>query len=187
MLDSWLLQWCKIMLQFRLYFKDGDLDNKARHYDLLLISVDSPIMLGIYRDKNLLQSFAKDGKFSDTLPNLFSEIFRDMGEDFDIYYANGPGNFSAIKLTHIFLQSLVIARNNVNQKHKIRLFCADSFHFSKSEFINAYSKIHFCKKDGEIHTTTLESKWQNSFALPQKLDLQIFSDKCEPLYILPAV
>ena len=160
---------------------------KNKHYDLLLISVDSPIMLGIYEDKMLTRSFAKEGKFSDTLPKLFGEILRDIGEDFDIYYANGPGNFSALKLTHIFLQSLIIARNSVNQNRKIRLFCADSFHFSDSEFINAYGKIHFFKENGEIRTTTLESKRQNAFTLPKRLDSSIFSDKCEPLYILPAV
>ena len=98
----------------------------------------------------------------------------------NIFYTNGPGNFSAIKLTHIFLQTLSIAKN-------IPLFCADAFHFSNGEFINAYSKVHFYKEGGEIRTKTLSTKQQNHFSLPRVLDMSIFRDKCEPLYILPAV
>ncbi|MGX2983379.1 hypothetical protein [Helicobacter sp. 23-1045] len=205
--------------------------------DLLLISVDSPVLLGIYRGKRLVRDVCKAGKFSDVLPELFGEILRgESNAHFDIYYANGPGNFSAIKLTHIFLQSLVIALNATNTR-KIRLFCTDAFAFSDSEFINAYGKMHFYKdyggivgenlgvnfganlgvnqnencgiqgvnqglkqgkfcvnqgvnlglNQGEIRTITLESKMPNSFSLPKVLDSSIFSTKCEPLYILPAV
>lgn len=221
----------------------------SKSIDLLLISVDSPIMLGIYENKKLVKSLAKEGKFSDSLPQLFSEILAhdfisqtkeqltnysivseksglrgceredktnclslkrttslcDLSpqDEFDIYYVNGPGNFSAIKLTHIFLQTLSIALNALNssinssgmkqnsaeqnKNNKIRLFCADAFHFSDSEFINAYGKIHFCKVRSEIHITTLESKRVNSFTLPETLDVSIFSNNCTPLYILPAV
>lgn len=170
------------------YFRITDFRIKGiilKRYNLLLISVDSPIMLGIYDNQTLTHSFIKEGKFSETLPFVFSNILRDIG-DFDIYYANGPGNFSAIKLTHIFLQSLVIAQNGI-KPHKINLFCADSFHFSPSKFINAYGKIHFFKQNGKICTTTLESKRQNAFILPKALDFSIFSTQCKPLYILPAV
>lgn len=207
--------------------------------DLLLISVDSPILLGIYENKKLVKSLSKEGKFSDSLPNLFGAILAEcltkeqntnssIADEFlglcevcnddktnrlsrkrtealpkkspqdefalNIYYANGPGNFSAIKLTHIFLQTLQISLNalyrresSTAQSKQIRLFCADAFHFSDSEFINAYGKIHFVKENGEIRTTTLESKRTNSFTLPKTLDTSIFSDKCTPLYILPAV
>ncbi len=215
----------------------------AKHIDLLLISVDSPIRLGIYEDKKLIKSFCKEGRFSDSLPQLFGKILTEYfanklqtanssivseksvlcsceqgnktnrlltkrttnlpdlspQDEFalNIYYVNGPGNFSAIKLTHIFLQTLQISLNALfrresnatksNATNKIRLFCADAFHFSDSEFINAYGKIHFVKENGEIRTTTLESKRINSFTLPKTLDTSIFSDKCAPLYILPAV
>ena len=212
--------------------------SKIKHIDLLLISVDSPIRLGIYENKKLIKSLSKEGKFSDSLPKLFGTILteyfankeqntnssiadeflglcevcnddktnrlsrkqtealpkKSLRDEFNIYYANGPGNFSAIKLTHIFLQTLQISLNalfrresSTAQSNKIRLFCADAFHFSDSEFINAYGKIHFVKENGEIRTTTLESKRVNSFTLPQTLDTSIFSDKCAPLYILPAV
>ena len=211
--------------------------SKIKHIDLLLISVDSPILLGIYENKKLVKSLSKDGKFSDSLPNLFGKVLAEyfakeqntnssIADEFlglcevcnddktnrlsrkrtealpkkspqdalNIYCANGPGNFSAIKLTHIFLQTLQISLNallmresSTAQSNKVRLFCADAFHFSDSKFINAYGKIHFVKENGEIRTTTLESKRVNSFTLPKTLDTSIFSDKCAPLYILPAV
>lgn len=165
-------------------------------YDLLLISVDSPVLIGIYSDKKLVKSIKKTGKFSDILPMLFDGIFKgdylpkdvnlngdsnvDSTRIANIFYVNGPGNFSAIKLTHIFLQSIKIAK-------KIPLFCTDAFAFSQNEFINAYGKIHFCKKNDEIFTTNLSQKLPNAFALPNVLDSDIFSQHCEPLYILPAV
>lgn len=148
-------------------------------YDLLLISVDSPILLGVYSDGNLIKSFSKEGKFSHTLPNIFNEILQTC-PNFRIYYANGPGNFSAIKLTHIFLQSISITKN-------IPLFCTDAFAFSNNDTINAYGKIHFVKHNGQILTKQLSQKMPNAFALPKTLDTSIFSTKCEPLYILPAV
>ena len=182
--------------------------------NLLLISVDSPVLMGIYENCNLVKSFSAEGKFSDVLPRLFAAVLDfgadsadfhkvdchadsanllamtennnfaesnlDSGRICNIFYANGPGNFSAIKLTHIFLQTLSIVKN-------IPLFCADAFHFSNSEFINAYGKVHFYKKGSEIRTKTLSAKQQNHFFLPRVLDMSIFSDKCAPLYILPAV
>lgn len=48
--------------------------SKNKHIDLLLISVDSPVLLGIYGDKRLVRDFCKAGKFSDVLPELFGEI-----------------------------------------------------------------------------------------------------------------
>lgn len=147
--------------------------------DILLLSVDSPISLGIYKDKRLISSFQKEGKIGDILPLSFREILRDY-EIRNIFYANGPGNFSAIKLTHIFLQTLAITKG-------IRLFCADSFRFTNGKFINAYGKIHFVKENDEIKSLALESRIKNDFILPELLDESIFSDKCEPLYVLPAV
>ncbi|RDU65579.1 hypothetical protein [Helicobacter sp. MIT 14-3879] len=147
--------------------------------NIVLISVDSPIKLGIYDNNYLTKSFELSGKIGDTLPRIFSEVLKEY-EIENIFYANGPGNFSAIKLTHIFLQTLSIVK-------KINLFCADSFYFTNQRYINAYGKIHFFKKDNEILSTKLDEKIPNIFILPNKIDKNIFSAKCKPLYILPAI
>lgn len=147
--------------------------------DVLLLSVDSPILLGIYNDNKLISSIKQEGKISEVLPPVFKEILRNY-EVQSIFYSNGPGNFSAIKLTHIFLQTIRITRG-------IQLFCADSFNFTNAKYINAYGKIHFYKESSSIKSIALESKIQNNFILPQILDSSIFSSECKPLYILPAV
>lgn len=147
--------------------------------DILLLSVDSPISLGIYYDKRLIKSMQQEGKIGDILPLIFREILRDY-EIRNIFYANGPGNFSAIKLTHIFLQTLAITRG-------VGLFCADCFNFTNEKFVNAYGKIHFIKENDEIKSLALDSRIKNTFILPSVIDEGIFSKKCEPLYILPAV
>ncbi|WP_181646770.1 hypothetical protein [Helicobacter sp. 16-1353] len=126
-----------------------------------------------------MKKYIKDGKTSDILSSLFDEILHNYKIE-NIFYANGPGNFSSLKLTHIFLQTLYIIQG-------IKLFCADSFSFTKDEFINAYGKIHFLKQNGVIKTTQLNDKKNARFELPNKLDSSIFSDSCFPLYILPAL
>ena len=147
--------------------------------DICLFSVSSPILLGIYIDFKLTKKLESSGKTSDVLPQLFSEVMSKYYIN-HIFYANGPGNFSAIKLTHIFLQTLSIINN-------IELFCVDSFYFTKDKFIEAYGKIHFFKENNDIKTIKLESKQNAVFDLPLVLDSTRFSNSCFPLYILPAI
>lgn len=150
-----------------------------RKCDILLISVNSPIILGIYENELLIKEYIKEGKTSDVLPSLFEEILRDYKID-KIFYTNGPGNFSSLKLTNIFLQTLCIIQD-------INLFCTSSFSFTKDKFINAYGKIHFLKENDVIKTIQLDDKINTTFELPNKLDSSIFNDSCFPLYILPAL
>lgn len=147
--------------------------------DIVLISISSPILLGVYVDNKLIKEYKMSGKTSDVLPKLFCEVMLSYRID-RVFYANGPGNFGAIKLTHIFLQTLCLTKN-------INLYCADSFYFTKDDFIEAYGKIHFFKEKDMIKTIKLEDKRNAVFELPCILDSTRFSDSCFPLYILPAV
>lgn len=147
--------------------------------DIVLISVSSPILLGIYIDNKLCKKIEMFGKTSDVLPELFCKIMCEYSID-RIFYANGPGNFSALKLTHIFLQTLNILNN-------IELFCVDSFYFTKDDFIEAYGKIYFFKENNDIKITKLEVKKSAVFELPYIIDSTRFSNSCFPLYVLPAV
>ena len=158
--------------------KRAVLNTQRQECDICLVSIASPILLGIYIDGILTREYEKSGKSSDILPVIFCEVM-DRYTIKRVFYANGPGNFSALKLTHIFLQTLSIAND-------IELFCADSFHFTKDSFIEAYGKIHFFKENDIIKVARLESKQNAIFALPKVLDSTRFSDICFPLYILPA-
>ncbi|MDE6886165.1 MAG: hypothetical protein K2P17_03915 [Helicobacteraceae bacterium] len=147
--------------------------------DIVLVSVNSPALLGIYQNNKLICEFKESGKSSDILPKIFNEVIKNYKIE-NIFYANGPGNFSAIKLTHIFLQTLNIVNG-------ISLFCADSFTFSDDKFINAYGKIHFFKENGEIKSTRLKERLEAKFKLPKEINKSLFHQNCTPLYILPAV
>lgn len=147
--------------------------------DIVLISVDSNILLGVYKDFHIIESYEKNGKTSDILPQLFCYIAEKYKIE-NIYYANGPGNFSAIKLTHVFLQTLKIIEN-------FGLYCIDSFYFTKDRFINAYGGIYFFKEEGLINTKKLDEKIETKFSLPRFINKNDFKEDCMPLYILPAV
>lgn len=147
--------------------------------DIVLISINSPIIIGVYEDSKLVYEDSKSGKTSDILPDLFYNVMQNYKIK-RIFYSNGPGNFSAIKLTHIFIQTFAIISD-------IKIFCTDSFSFTKDKFINAYGRIHFFKEDGIIKTIELTNKKNTQFELPQIIDCEIFSNFCLPLYILPAL
>lgn len=160
--------------------------------DIVLISVNSPILLGIYINDTLDSSLKCEGKTSDILPQLFEGVMKRY-QIKRIFYANGPGNFSALKLTHIFLHTLGIINH-------IELFCASSFHFTKDKFINAYGRIYFFKENDIIKTIRLDDTKSTesskdsaktpinaTFSLPPHLHIDMFDKNCFPLYILPAV
>lgn len=171
---------------------------------LLLLSVDSPIKAGIYKDGILAKSYEKHGKVGDALPAIFAEVFRDY-EPCELYYLRGPGSFTAIKLSYIFLKTISIAR-------EIPLFGAPSFVMNANKPIRAYGDFYFINHAGEITLKKLNEENQDTildietasiknqnqatnskeskqriaeFSLPQNLDSSLFSNEIEPLYILP--
>ena len=98
------------------------------------------------------------------------------------YFARGPGSFMAIKITYLFLRTLSITQN-------VPLLATDGFAFNQNSPIKAVGTLYFSKENGKITTQKIDTQKEkiHPFALPQKLDKEIFSDENEPLYILPAV
>lgn len=90
--------------------------------ELLLFSVDSPLQAGIYQEKKLIQTFERQGRVGEELYPLLEEILEHY-ELSALYHLQGPGSFTAIKLTHLFLRTLSIAL-------KIPLYGTDSFAFN---------------------------------------------------------
>lgn len=146
--------------------------------DLLLLSSVSPIMYGVYSQGKLIESFESKEQTLNTLIQVHKTIV-----DYEIgrvFYASGPGSFTAIKLTHIFLQTLSIVEG-------IELFCTDTFFFNANAPIKAFGKQYFVKNNNEINLEIFEDEPCGQFRLPQILKEEDFGLKCEPLYILPAV
>jgi tRNA A37 threonylcarbamoyladenosine modification protein TsaB len=151
-----------------------------KQVDLVLITLSSPIMIGIYEEKELIESIVSSEKSSDVLPTLFETIFKKYQVK-NLFYANGPGSFMAIKVAYIFLKSLSIVK-------KIPLYAVDAFYFNENRPIKAIGKLYFVKVASEIKTEKFDEKIENDFKLPKLLNYNDFkNNSTAPLYSIGAV
>jgi len=147
--------------------------------DVLLITLTSPILVGIYEDQKLIETIASDEKSSDVLPLIFEEILKKY-EVQKLFYANGPGSFMAIKVAYIFLKSLSVLK-------KIPLYARDAFYFNENQPIKAIGKLCFVKIASKIETQKFQTVPKTEFTLPDELDYDEFSTNATPLYEIGAV
>jgi len=147
--------------------------------DVVLVALSSPIQVGIYENKKLIETIKSKEKSSDVLPKIYDDIFKKY-EVKNLFYANGPGSFMAIKVAYIFLKSLSILKN-------IPLFATDAFYFNENQPIKAIGKLYFVKISSEIKTQKLETAPNMDFKLQDVLDYNEFSTTTTPLYGIGAV
>jgi len=145
----------------------------------LVVALSSPLLVGIYKKNKLIKSHVKSEQTSDALPKVFDEIIQNY-EINDIYFANGPGSFMAIKVAYIFLSTISIALG-------VNIFGDDGFAFNNNSPIRALKNVYFIKENDKISTKISKEEFKQEFFLPQHLEKGNFSKDCEPLYILPAV
>ncbi|PAF44611.1 hypothetical protein [Helicobacter sp. 11S02629-2] len=160
-----------------------------------------PFQVGIYSDSyTKLASFSFEGMLVHSLRALFGALLK---QDFDksffdakalsvllgdislesIFYARGVGNLSAMKLTHIALQTL-------HKTKGITLHASDIFSFSQSKEIKAFGAMSYFLKEerleeGLTRKIVLEKSISphSSFYMPEVLDISEFKQPLEPLYI----
>ncbi|MBD3796964.1 MAG: hypothetical protein IE887_04360 [Campylobacterales bacterium] len=147
--------------------------------DVLCITLSSPILIGIYEEKKLIEVIESTEKSSNILPMIFQTIL-DKYEISALFYVNGPGSFMAIKIAYIFLKSLSILKD-------VPLYSADGFYFNNNTPIKAIGKLFFVKILSEIETQKLETAPLASFQLPDVLEYKDFSNETAPLYKIAAV
>jgi hypothetical protein len=154
---------------------------KRPEVDILVISLTSPLQIGIYHRKRLTEAFRSEEKTSEVMPQLFDTILQKY-RPARLFFARGPGSFMAIKITYLFLRTLSITRD-------LPLFATDGFAFNQKSPIKATGSLYFSKENGKITTRKIDTEKEKirPFTLPERLDETIFSDETEPLYILPAV
>ena len=167
-----------------------------KHIDIALVSLHSPLLCGIYEDNILVESMQSDELLLVGLPHIFESLLPTQKQDSHykdtriraIYYASGPGSFSALKLTHIFLHTL-------QYLYDIKLFATSSFYFTHSAYIKAFGTSYF-HRDAENNIILLQNvkdlintqdSKEGAFFLPHILDKSAFSLPAQPLYILPPV
>ena len=85
--------------------------------DVLLITLTSPIKVGIYENHNLLETIESKDKSSDVLPILFKDLLAKYDVQ-RLFYANGPGSFMAIKVAYVFLKSISILKKNTTFRNR---------------------------------------------------------------------
>lgn len=147
--------------------------------DIVLVALSSPILVGVYEDKKLIDTISTKEKSSEILPVVFKDLLLKY-EIQNLFYANGPGSFMAIKVSYVFLKSLSILKN-------IPLYARDAFYFNNNQPIKAIAKLYFVKISSEIKTQKLEKAPQSEFILKDVLEYGEFSKQSTPLYSIGAV
>ncbi len=147
--------------------------------DVVVIELSTPILIGVYKESVLVETFSSTEYSSEALPLLFQDIL-DSYEIENIIYTQGPGSFMAIKVAYIFLRTLCIVNN-------IRLLATPAFTFNNNGPIKAFGKLYFMNDNGTITTKKFEEPQNVPFELPKKINLSDYSKETAPLYVLPAV
>jgi hypothetical protein len=148
--------------------------------DLLVISIASPLLIGVYKDSKLCDVFEMEGKTSDILPLLFKDIMAKYTIK-ELFYVNGPGSYMAIKVAYLFLKTISIVNN-------IQLKACDGFYLNNNSPIKALGKKYFFKHhDGTIKIDFLDDHSCEDFSLPHTLIKEHFNEESIPSYNLPAI
>lgn len=147
--------------------------------DLIVIELSSPILVGVYQEKELIDTLSSSELSSEALPLLFKDILSKYTVE-NIVYTRGPGSFMAIKVAYIFLQTLCMVRN-------CKLYATNAFTFNQNQPIKAFGQLYFVHSNGIITTKKFEEPLISGFELPKKINLSDYSEEIAPLYVLPAV
>ncbi len=154
--------------------------------DLALISLGDGVLLGVYQDNFLCASYASKSKTSEALVEVFSQLFEDFKNPTlwaikGVYYAKGPGSFTSLKLTHVFLHTLALIYN-------FELYSTTGFDFNGNTPILAYANKYFVSKETGSLTDFKDLKMApKDFMLPHFLEKGKFTQLNTPFYILPPI
>ncbi len=148
-------------------------------YEILIVSIASPLLLGVYADGKLIETIETSEKTSEVLLKLLSKLLRKYNYK-RVIYTSGPGSYMAIKLTYITLRSLEILED-------ISFDACEAFTLNENKPIKAMGKLYFIKENNTIITKKFDEVLEQRFSLPSMLSEVTILDNNKPLYILPAV
>jgi tRNA A37 threonylcarbamoyladenosine modification protein TsaB len=148
-------------------------------YQVLIISIASPLLIGIYKEGVLIKEIKSEEKTSEILLKILIKIIEKYPLS-RLIYTSGPGSYMAIKLTYITLRSLEVLR-------EIKFEACDAFSLNQNNPIKAMGKLYFIKEKNTIITKKFDEAVEQRFELPSMLsEVAILNDN-KPMYILPAV
>ncbi|CAA6802921.1 MAG: TsaB protein, required for threonylcarbamoyladenosine (t(6)A) formation in tRNA [uncultured Sulfurovum sp.] len=148
-------------------------------YEILIVSIASPLLIGVYEEGKLIETVENPAKTSEVLLKLLTELSIKYN-DAHIIYTSGPGSFMAIKLTYITLRTLEILKG-------ISFEACEAFEVNDHKPIKAMGKLYFIKEKNTIITKKFDEVLEQRFSLPSMLSEVTILDNNKPLYILPAV
>ena len=154
-------------------------DHLPKQYSLLIISISSPLLLGVYEEDKLIQTISTELKTSEILLPTIMEMLEKYTIS-KVIYTRGPGSYMAIKLTYIMLKTLEITRD-------IKCFGCSGFALNGNQPIKAIGNLYFIKEKETIMTKKYEQPVNAPFALPQSIHDLVLDEESTPEYILPAV
>ncbi|MEA3433621.1 MAG: hypothetical protein U9R13_03495 [Campylobacterota bacterium] len=155
------------------------MQSPSHNYQLLVISISSPLLLGVYEDGLLIKTMSSEKKTSETLLPLLNQCMDEYDIE-NIIYTRGPGSYMAIKLTYIMLKTIEIVRG-------IPCFGCSGFALNSGQPIKAVGNLYFIKEKETIITKKYEQPVNAKFTLPQSIhDLEL-DEESTPEYVLPAV
>ena len=160
-------------------YRVDHLPNPSPKYELLILSISSPLLIGLYEEGRLIKTVSSELKTSEILLPLISETL-DQYDISRMIYTRGPGSYMAIKLTYIMLKTIEITRG-------IKCVGCSGFALNGGQPIKAVGNLYFIKEKETIITKKYEQPVDANFALPQSIhDLEL-DEESTPEYILPAV
>ena len=154
-------------------------DPLPKQYTLLVISISSPLLVGVYEDNTRIEHISSELKTSEILLPTIKELL-DKYDISKMIYTRGPGSYMAIKLTYIMLKTIEIQTG-------IRCFGCSGFALNDNQPIKAIGNLYFIKEKETIITKKYEQPVNASFALPQSIHDLTIDEESTPEYNLPAV
>ncbi len=148
-------------------------------HSVVVLAIERPVLVGLYRDGVLVESFKQDLKSTEALPIIFEQILSTYKIDL-LIYANGPGSFMAIKVAYLFLKTISIVNN-------IPLKAQDAFFFNQNSPIKAVGKLFFVKTTDAIETRAVDCATGSVFKLPESINIEDFTDDSLPFYGISAI
>lgn len=160
-------------------YKAEPLQKASHDITLLILSVASPLQIGVYEEGVLIDERKSTLKTSEILLPLITELLETYHVK-QIVYTRGPGSYMAIKLTYIMLKTIEIVEG-------IRCLGCSAFALNGGQPVKAVGNLYFIKEKETIITKKFEEPVSTSFMLPHSIhDLEI-DEESTPEYMLPAV
>jgi tRNA A37 threonylcarbamoyladenosine modification protein TsaB len=150
-----------------------------KRYDLLIVSISSPLLLGVYEEGRLIETFSSELQTSQILLPLIQKVLKKYPIS-RMIYTRGPGSYMAIKLTYLTLKTLEIMKG-------IPCVGCSGFALNGGEPIKAVGNLYFIKQKETIITEKFEQSIHANFALPECIDDLVLDEVSTPDYVLPAI